>query len=285
MALDKFGRNVDYLRISITNKCNMKCGYCHEEGNVSEKEVSKDEIVNAVRVAAKYGVTRVKITGGEPLLRRDITGIIKGIASVPGIGEVSMTTNGSLLKSHAKALKDAGLSRVNIGCDSIGENMEKNTSVTKEAIDAAKEAGLGPIKINMVVVKGVNDHEIPEMIGFARENGVTLQLIELIETPGNSEYYKRHHTPLNSWEQRLSEIGSSEKRSMQSRMQYSFKGSKVEIVRADKEGFCRACNTIRLSSDGKLKPCLRLPVFVDFNGEKSFEEAMEKRVIYNEGIN
>lgn len=282
MALDKFGRNVDYLRISVTNRCNMKCGYCHEEGNASDREVSKDDIVNVVRIAAKYGVTRVKITGGEPLLRSDIAEIVKGIASVPGIEEVSMTTNGSLLKMYAKALKMAGLSRVNIGCDSIGENMEKNTAVTKEAIDSAKEAGLGPIKINMVVVKGVNDHEIPGMIDFARDNNVTLQLIELIETEGNSDYYRKHHTPLNGWEEKLSEMGISEKREMQSRMQYSFGDSKVEVVRADKEGFCRACNKIRLSSDGKLKPCLRLPVFVDFKDEKSFEEAMEKRVIYNE---
>lgn len=284
MALDKFGRNVDYLRISVTNRCNMKCGYCHEEGNASNKEVSKEEIIKAVKVASKYGIRKVKITGGEPLLRSDIADIVKGVAQIDGIEEVSMTTNGSLLGNYARALKEAGLARVNIGCDSTSDYMEKNIFVAKDAIAAAKNAGLGPIKINMVVIKGVNDWQIDGMIEFAKENGVTLQLIELIETEGNSEYYRKYHVPLDEWESRLSTKGSQGKRDMQSRIQYSFDGSVVEIVRADKEGFCRACNKIRLSSDGKLKPCLRLPVFVDFKNERSFEEAIEKRVIFNEGV-
>ncbi|RLI93435.1 MAG: GTP 3',8-cyclase MoaA, partial [Candidatus Altiarchaeales archaeon] len=181
--IDPAGREIKNLRISVTQRCNLDCIYCHREGEKSHgNEMSIDRIINIVESAAELGINEIKITGGEPLMRDDIVDIVEGISSVDGIGEISMTTNGTLLKNLAKPLKDAGLNRVNIGCDSLHSNgiIEKNRDVILPGLISARNVGLTPIKINMVVLRGINDHEIWNMIEFAKKYKAVLQLIELI---------------------------------------------------------------------------------------------------------
>ncbi len=284
---DRFEMPVENLRISVTQRCNLDCIYCHREGeNRSGEEAGIGRICEVVGCAAKWGVKSVKITGGEPLVRRDIVEIVSRISATDGIEEVSMTTNGTLLEKLAWPLFDAGLCRVNIGCDSVSGAMDKNARGILPGIRAAKKAGLAPIKLNMVVLKGVNDHEIGEMIEFARGQGANLQLIELI--PLNKPTYDKYHASLGPVEEKLKTMAvKAAERKMQNRMQYHIDGVVVEVVRPGRR-FCEGCNKIRLTSDGKLKPCLmRDDNLVEVNNGKNvqdlFNEAMGRRQPYYPG--
>jgi len=210
-----------------------------------------------IRTCAARGITTVKITGGEPLLREDIIPIIKDITSTSGIQEVSLTTNGVLLETLARPLKQAGLTRVNIGCDSFSSSiLAKNVQRISKGLEAAKREGLTPIKLNMVVLKRINEHEIDSMIQFAKEHGVILQLIELIET--GSTFVKAHYISLEPIERQLAARARKiETRPMQARKQYFLENGIVEVVRSlHNIEFCQHCNKIRVTSDGYLKPCL-----------------------------
>ncbi|MEM1607169.1 MAG: GTP 3',8-cyclase MoaA [Candidatus Bathyarchaeia archaeon] len=263
---DCFGRPVENLRISVTQRCNFKCIYCHREGQLdsSEMELSAEEIERIVRVAASLGIYGVKLTGGEPLLRRDIVEIVRRISSVPGIRDISMTTNGFLLKEYARQLREAGLIRVNVSLDTL--NAEKFKIITGvdahekvvEGIIEASRVGLNPIKINMVLLKGVNCDEIEDMIKFAEENRLVLQLIEL-EQPCETPFYMKYHLDLEDIEGKLRDKSSKIiVRSMHHRRKYVLEsGVEVEVVKPmHNTEFCLHCNRIRLTSDGKLKPCL-----------------------------
>jgi len=258
MLVDPFGRKLTHLRISVTSHCNLACPYCHKEGHeVQREELSREMIAEIVRVCAVRGVTAVKLTGGEPLLREDIVEIVRDITSTPGIWEVAITTNGVLLKELAEPLKRAGLARVNIGCDSLSSSvLAKNVRRITKGLEAAKRVGLTPIKLNMVVLKGINEHEIESMIHFAQEHGAILQLIELIET--GSDFVRDHFISLEAIEQRLAtRAWKSETRKMQARKQYYIGDGIVEVVRSlHNKDFCGHCNKIRVTSDGFFKPCL-----------------------------
>jgi cyclic pyranopterin phosphate synthase len=260
LLVDSFGRKITHLRLSVTSRCNLECPYCHKEGHESEshrKELPREMIAEVVRTCAARGITAVKITGGEPLLREDIIPIIHDIATTPGIHEVSLTTNGVLLETLAKSLKHAGLTRVNIGCDSFSSSiLAKNVQRISKGLEAAKREGLTPIKLNMVVLKGINDHEIESMIQFAQDHGVILQLIELIET--GSAFVKAHFISLEAIERQLASRAKKIKtRPMQARKQYFLANGIVEVVRSQhNREFCQHCNKIRVTSDGYLKPCL-----------------------------
>ncbi len=198
---DSFNRPVTNIRISLAKQCNLSCIYCHREGERSSKEqLSAADIAEILRVAAGFGVRSVKFTGGEPLLRPDLPDIIR---SVPAGMESSLTTNGTLLAGLARDLKAAGLKRVNVSLDSLDpETYKKITGIDMLAevlagITAALEAGLTPVKINMVVLEGINDHEIDDFLGYVRGNrNLILQLIELMDF-NNCE----HHNDLTGFEQ------------------------------------------------------------------------------------
>ncbi len=266
MLRDPYGRPLESIRISVTQKCNLNCFYCHREGEGPSQrgEMTPEEIQKIVEIAASFGLGKVKLTGGEPLLRRDILEIITRIHETPGIEEVSMTTNGTLLAEYAYSLKKAGLARVNVSLDTLmTERYKQITSVDSLrsvtfGIAKAKEAGLHPVKVNMVLLKGLNEHEVPEMIDFARENDVILQIIEL-ESPNESEWYRRYHASLDAVEHLLESMAESITiRKMHHRKKYHLRGGgEVEVVKPmHNTEFCRHCNRIRVTSDGKLKPCL-----------------------------
>ncbi len=259
MTKDRYGREIDILRISVTQACNLACPYCHREGEDKPKDtMSVDEIRKIASACAILGIKKVKITGGEPLARKDILEVIQSVSSVPGITEVSMTTNGTMLKGMSEKLKDAGLTRLNIGCDSLTSSvLEKTASNIKANILEAKKAGFSSVKLNMVVMKGLNHENIDDMITFSKECGATLQLIELVRTAHNSSFYSKYFFSLEDIEDNLKKIAESvETRPMHNRKKYHAGGAVIEIVRPHKNGFCENCRTLRVTSDGRIKPCL-----------------------------
>jgi len=302
MLTDAYGRPVESVRISVTQRCNLHCFYCHREGEVFPKgiEMTSQEIQKIVGVAASFGIGKVKLTGGEPLLRIDILEIVHGIKDRHGVEEVSMTTNGILLQQYAGSLKKAGLSRVNISLDTL--NPEKFRKITGSAalgsvvsgIREAVKADLTPLKVNMVLLKGTNEKDIADMIAFTKENGLILQIIEY-ESPLEDYVYDRYHADLSGVERYLEDLAEKVTvRQMHHRRKYLLRnGGEVEIVKPmHNTEFCQHCNRIRVTSDGKLKPCLfRNDNLVDLlnpirNGaseetlRRLFREAVDRRKPY-----
>jgi cyclic pyranopterin phosphate synthase len=256
--VDSFGRKVTGLRIALTPRCNLRCIYCHHEGEVKpEKEMQTKMVVSVARAAANLGVRSLKFTGGEPLLRSDLASLI---AEMPQHLDISLTTNGVFLAEHAQGLAEAGLDRVNVSLDSLNPETYRAITGCQEGdlervlagIDAAKAAGLQPLKLNVVVLKK-NEREIPELIEFSREQGLILQLIELLDLKGLGI-----SGDIESIERSLQAKADSVRiRQMHRRKKYFLDGAEVEVVRPmDNTEFCANCTRLRVTSDGKIKPCL-----------------------------
>ena len=293
---DRYGREIRGIRISITQKCNLRCFYCHNEGQKkSDEEMSPCEIERIVNACKKFGIRKLKITGGEPLLRNDVVEIVEKTSIY--MDEVSMTTNGILLDERAGVLKNAGLGRVNVSLDSLNPETYKHiTGVSRlqSVIAGIKTAAeIMPVKINTVVMKNVNENEIGDMIKFAGENNVTLQLIE-IETDkkhaGNG-FYRKYHHDLQDIEKELKKKAlRTEVRRMHHRKKYflPFNGGEVqvEVVRPmHNSEFCKNCSRIRVTSDGKIKSCLFDNNYVDIvsliknnSDDNKLMEAFEKAI-------
>ncbi|MBP2030257.1 cyclic pyranopterin phosphate synthase [Methanohalophilus levihalophilus] len=291
---DSYGRPVTSLRISITERCNLDCIYCHNEGSEgSPNEMTPEEVANIVKVGAEYGVRKVKFSGGEPLVREDFEEILKAL---PPLKDVSVTTNAIYLRDRAKSLKEAGLDRVNISLDSLdpecygkitGRSPDLHRKVL-EGIDAAVEAGLTPVKLNMVLLKGVNDDQIDDMLEFTRQydGTVVLQLIQLMDFNDTSGFQVDAESIEKMLEEKANEVRV---RKMHRRRKYIIDGAEVEMVRpVDNTEFCASCNRLRVTADGKLKPCLLTNEnLVDTKGasieelRELFKEAVQKRVPYN----
>ncbi len=227
---DKYERPILSLRITITNRCNENCIYCHHDGMVSSKdEMTPDEIYKICKIAKKIGVRKIRLSGGDPLVRKDIVEIVEKIASLD-FKDISLTTNGVLLEKYAKILN-------------------------------AVEVGLYPVKINMVIMKDINQNEVKDMFEFCRENNMVLQLIELIESENCDEdkFNAEYHYPLDSIENKLSDMADDvrERKFMQGRKKYYINDGEIEIVRpVDNSKFCANCSRLRITPDGKIKPCL-----------------------------
>ncbi|MDD1675941.1 MAG: GTP 3',8-cyclase MoaA [Methanomicrobiales archaeon] len=289
MLVDPYGRKVTNLRISLTQRCNLACIYCHAEGEKTpSRELPRDQIAEILSTVGDLGIRKIKFTGGEPLLRKDVCDIVQ---SVPAGIESSMTTNGILLADVADDLKGAGLSRVNVSLDTL--DPERYVQITGRnglsdvlsGIDAALDAGLTPVKLNMVLLKGVNEDEIERFLQFVRDHRhVILQLIELLEFNDCTL-----HADVGGVEREFAE--HSEKihtRRMQHRRKYCLDGAEVEVVRPlHNTEFCKFCNRLRITSDGKLKPCLlRSNNHLDIEGKTGeelkqlFLEAVQRREPY-----
>lgn len=265
MIYDNYGRPTLNLRISVTQGCNLRCPYCHREGETSPStEMSLKEILRLVQVALGLGISRVKLTGGEPLLRSNILQIVKGIAELRGLRDLSMTTNGTLLSSFAKGLRKNGLARVNVNLPALDREIYRtvtggNLGDVLTGVRAAVDAGLYPVKLNMLILKNMNDHEIPRMISFAERSGTILQLIELEPVNLSPNYYESHHYDLSGMEEELQKKAwrVETRRDMQNRRVYFLPRVKVEVIRPiENTEFCAHCTRLRVTSDGKLKPCL-----------------------------
>jgi len=280
---DPYNRPVSNIRVSLTPKCNLSCIYCHKEGEKTPKDqLSAEEIAEILRVAAKFEIRSVKFTGGEPLLRPDLLDIVQ---SVPAGMESSLTTNGTLLADLASGLKDAGLRRVNVSLDSLNpETYKKITGMDKvsdvlDGITAALDVGLTPVKLNMVILEGINDNEVDDFLAYVRGNrNLVLQLIELMHFNDCN-----YHGDLNGLEETLATRSKQIiTRRMHHRKKYCLDGAEVEVVRPlHNTEFCAFCNRLRVTSDGKLKPCLlRTDNHIDIRGKKSAElEALFKKAV------
>jgi len=256
--VDSFGRKVTGLRIALTPRCNLRCIYCHHEGEVKpEKEMPAEMVVSVARAAAELGVRSLKFTGGEPLLRRDLADLL---SQMPQDLDISLTTNGVFLAEQARNLAEAGLDRVNVSLDSLNPKTYRAITGCQEGdlervlagIDAAKIAGLWPLKLNVVVLKK-NEREILELIEFSREQGLILQLIELLDLRGLGI-----SGDIDGIERSLQAKADSVRiREMHRRKKYFLDGAEVEVVRPmDNTEFCANCTRLRVTSDGKIKTCL-----------------------------
>jgi GTP 3',8-cyclase len=287
--VDTYGRKISSLRVSLTNRCNLRCIYCHSEGEEdSGREITVEEVAQIARIAAKHGVDKIKFSGGEPMLRTDFEDILRAL---PDLRDVSVTTNGTLLASRVKDLKECGLDRVNVSLDSLSpERFDFITKCPKgyiervlDGISMALDAGLTPVKINMVYLKDVNENEIDRMIDFVRGKPLVLQVIELMNFKGAFSY----HADVAALEQRIkAKADRFVCREMHRRTKYYLNGAEVEIVRPiDNSEFCMNCNRLRVTSDCKLKPCLlRNDNLVSVRGmtDEQLEEALRRTVSIRE---
>lgn len=265
---DTFGRRVTSLRLSVTTGCDQRCFYCHHEGqSTSDAEMTAEEIRKLFKIARAVEVKKLKITGGEPLMREDIVELVHTGAEI--FDEVSMTTNGTLLASRAEDLKQAGLDRINVSLDTLDPKLYERITGADEidsvihGIDRAIEVGLRPLKINMVMLNGMNISHLPQLLDFASSKGAILQLIELSPVDGNGgDGLKEYFCPLGEIETSLAACATRlERNELHDRRRYTVphNGStvSVEIVRSvGRESFCMNCTRIRATSNGMLKPCL-----------------------------
>ena len=268
---DSYDRPITNLRISVNSSCNLSCIYCHREGEGLEsgsecfgkemRSISFDDVKELIEVVSRLGIRSIKFTGGEPLLRSDFVDMVK---LVPPTIECSVTTNGILLSDLAFDLKEAGLSRVNISIDSL--HRENYITITGrdlldrvlEGIEAALAAGLTPVKLNFVLLKGHNENEIDDFISFVAEHRargqlLILQVIELMNF-NDIPYY----ADVTALEERIAQGATKVmQRRMHGRRKYLYRGAEIEFVRpVHNTEFCASCTRLRVTSDGKLKPCL-----------------------------
>jgi cyclic pyranopterin phosphate synthase len=266
---DSFGRPLLNLRIAITARCNLRCSYCHGEGEekpekYGRKEMKADEIVHIAEIAVGLDISRIKLTGGEPLARNDVTDIVKGISAIPGLMDLSMTTNGTLLAPLARRLHASGLKRVNISLPTLDDKVYHGLTGGRvedalRGVKAAVEAEFSPVKLNMLILKGENERAVLEMIEFAAQTGTVLQLIELEPINLTGKYYSEKHKSLDEYETILKHkaVKTETRRYMQNRHIYYLPRAKVEVIRPiENTEFCLHCTRMRVTSDGKLKPCL-----------------------------
>jgi len=264
---DSFGRTINYLRISVTDRCNLRCLYCMPvEGvpQMSHSEIlSYEEIWTVVRAAAEMGISRIRLTGGEPLVRAELPKLVHMISEVEGIEELSLTTNGTLLNEYALELKQAGLSRVNVSLDTLKTDQFRyitrlgRLETVLDGIQAAKEAGLGPVKINTVVMRGINDDEILDFARMTYE-GWHVRFIELMPFKDVAEF-----VPSIELRQHISLLGNLEPCAPVTgngpATYYRLAGTRGTIGFVSpltETSFCSRCNRMRLTPDGKLRPCL-----------------------------
>ncbi len=271
--IDRYGRLHDNLRISVTDRCNIRCFYCmpEEGGSFAERKeiLTFEEIERFVRVAATLGITKLRITGGEPLVRRDLARLIERLASIPGIKDLALTTNAVLLADQAKALYAAGLRRLNIHLDTL--DRQRFRQITRRddlprvlrGIDAAVEAGFDRIKFNIVAVKGLVEPDIVPMAQFCRERGFEARFIEFMPLDSQSLWGKGKvltadeiAAVLSSEISPLLPAPDQDPRAPATEFVYTDTGARVGFIASVSKPFCLNCNRVRLTSDGKLRYCL-----------------------------
>ena len=263
---DTYGREIHYLRLSVTDLCNLRCRYCMPEEGVCRREhaqmMTQEETLRAVRIAAELGIDRVRITGGEPLVKRNILAICRGVAETPGIRETGLTTNGIRMREMAAPLRAAGVERINISLDTL--DPDRYAYMTRggkledalEGIEAALAAGFERVKINAVLIGGFNEAEIPALAELTRRWPVDVRFIELMPMTGNREFSPECYIPADRVLEALPEAIPAAEEGV-ARL-YALPGAmgRIGLISPLSRHFCESCNRIRLTADGKLKPCL-----------------------------
>ena len=270
MLTDQFGRNIEYLRLSVTDRCDLRCTYCIPKGYKDFQEPAESltfpEIERVIRAFAELGTRRVRITGGEPLVRAELPKLITSLAQIPGIDDLSLSTNATRLTKYAVDLKQAGVSRINVSLDTLNPELFRQLTGGKlekvlAGLMAGKQAGFAPIKINMVVMRDCNDHEVEDMVAFCIEHDFTLRLIETMPLGNTGREATNRYIDLHEVEARLGQRYEL----LPAKMNGGGPARYVRIADTDlrigfitpiSQHFCETCNRVRLSSDGTLYMCL-----------------------------
>ncbi|MCK8045081.1 GTP 3',8-cyclase MoaA [Shewanella sp. 1CM18E] len=267
---DNFGRRFHYLRMSVTDVCNFKCTYCLPDGyrpDGKPKFLDLNEIENLVSAFSQVGTQKIRITGGEPSLRKDFTDIIRIVNDNDKINTIATTTNGYRLAKHAQEWYDAGLRRINISVDSLDPKMfyqitgENKFDEVMRGVDAALEAGFERVKINAVLLKGLNDKDLPRFLHWIKSTPIDLRFIELMETGLGHDYFKAHHLAGNDIKQQLEQAGwqfdtpAPDDGPAQNFSHEDYQG-RIGLIMPYAKNFCASCNRLRVSAKGKLHLCL-----------------------------
>ena len=270
---DSFNRPISYLRVSVTDRCNLRCVYCMPPGGIPWRphgEVLRyEEIERVVRAAAGLGISKVRLTGGEPLARKGLVDLVAMIARIPGIDDLAMTTNGILLARHAEDLKAAGLRRVNVSLDTLRPEWFRRItrlgelSDTLEGIAAAKDAGLVPVKVNTVVIRGLNDDEVVDFARLTHTPDWHVRFIEVMPLGDNADWAGNGYVPMGEVRERIErELGELRPVKLAGgggpARYYRLPGAQgtIGFITPISQHFCYQCNRLRLTADGKLRPCL-----------------------------
>ncbi len=271
--IDPFGRRVEYLRVSVTDKCNLRCVYCMPLDGLPwlkrEQILTYEEITEIVRVMAGIGLKRVRITGGEPLVRRDLPDLVKMLAAIPGIDDLSLSTNAVLLDEQAEALKDAGIHRMNVSLDSLRE--ERVDAIARRpgsfprimaGLDAAERAGFDPIKVNVVLIRGQNDDEIEDFARITRDRPWHVRFIEMMPTGGNLDVSAEQFVSCDEALARIEAIEALEPvtgpfgNGPARYFRFPEAAGTIGVITPMSHNYCDRCNRMRLTADGQLRPCL-----------------------------
>lgn len=272
--IDSYGRKHDYLRISVTDQCNLQCVYCMPEEGMEfappAHVLRAEEIYEIVKVAAKMGISKLRITGGEPTVRKDLTDIISKLSSIEGITDIALTTNGMFLSQKAAVLKKAGVTRVNISLDSLQSDryfmITRGGKVQKvlDGLKACFAVGFDPVKINVVLMKGINEDEIEQFLQLTIDNPLHVRFIEYMPIGHEDDSWRDKFVSLEKILNRCSELGMELDQAPEEiygngpSQNMKLKGAvgTFGLIRPFREHFCESCNRLRLTADGNLKPCL-----------------------------
>ena len=291
--IDRLGRSITYLRISLTDKCNLRCRYCMPEEGVCRRAhhemMNEDEVVTAVEVAASLGIRKIRLTGGEPLVKKNIVSICRRVAAVEGIEEVCLTTNGLLLPQLGKELRQAGVNRVNLSLDTL--DPEKYAYITRigkleqfrAGLEAALEAGFDKVKINAVLIGGFNDDEIKPLAELTKKYPVDMRFIEMMPMYDSGDFKEASFIPYTKVLEKLPEAEAMPPDGGVAKL-YRLPGAlgNIGLISPINAHFCAECNRIRLTSDGKLKPCLHSGDEYSLKGlDYEGMRAMMESVIWN----
>lgn len=280
---DSYGRNVDYLRLSVTSRCNLRCRYCVPDQAPSacgQDLLSDEELLRIVRAAADIGVTKLRITGGEPLVRKGLPELCRRIAGISGIREICLTTNGTLLPFCAAALKDSGVTRLNISLDTL--DPRKYRLMTRcgtledalRGIDAAQAAGFENTKINTVLIGGWNDAEAPRLLQWAGSRNLELRFIELMPMTGPGIFSSEAYIPCSRLLPLLPPLSPLPSEGTVARRFSTPQGFTVGFITPLSQSFCSQCRRLRLTAEGALKPCLHTSREIPLRGLS--DEAMRE---------
>ena len=295
--IDSFGREINYLRISLTDRCNLRCQYCMPEQGISKKKdheemLSLEEIYRIVKVFVDLGVSKIRLTGGEPLVRKGVVHLVEMIRQLEGVKDLAMTTNGLLLKDMAKDLKAAGLDRVNVSLDTL--KAEKYREITRngslddvlQGIEEAKKVGFAPMKLNTVLIGGFNDDEVMDFINLTKDEAIDVRFIELMPIGEAADWAESKFISSKEVLEKVGGLVAIKREDPSSPANYyqlpGAKG-KVGFINPITCKFCDNCNRVRLTSSGKLKLCLHSNQEIDLRDDLYSEEALKKIILASIG--
>ena len=263
---DRFGRNINYLRLSITDLCNYRCIYCMDSDEIKKREhneiLSIEELIDIGRVACQCGVNKIRITGGEPLVRKGVLKLCEGLKAMDGLDELAITTNGVMLSQMARDLRHAGVDRLNISLDTLKEDRFReitrvgNLNDVINGIEDATKAGFDNIKINVVLMAGINDDEIEDFVNITRDNPVGVRFIELMPIGPCKKMHAKRFISTDEVIKRVPELSAINQDGVSTVYKINGAIGTVGLISPISNCFCESCNRLRVTADGRLLPCL-----------------------------